>query len=105
DPHRSGEARLCLSKPRRRGGYRQWLARLGPANLRPPARHVRAGAVGPGLARTPNLTAIDHYLSLQYVPAPETAFTGIFRVPAAHYLAVSPDPQGRWPGMELVRDW
>ncbi|HXO01939.1 MAG TPA: asparagine synthase (glutamine-hydrolyzing) [Stellaceae bacterium] len=66
---------------------------------------IKALLTWPGLARTPNLTAIDHYLSLQYVPAPETAFTGIFRVPAAHYLAVSPDPQGRWSDMELVRYW
>ena len=66
---------------------------------------IKALLTWPGLARTPNLTAIDHYLSLQYVPAPETAFTGIFRVPAAHYLAVSPDPQGRWRDMELVRYW
>jgi len=66
---------------------------------------IKALLTWPGLARTANLTAIDHYLSLQYVPAPETAFTGIFRVPAAHYLVVSPDPEGRWRDMELVRYW
>jgi asparagine synthase (glutamine-hydrolysing) len=66
---------------------------------------IKAVLTWPGLARTPNLTAIDHYLSLQYVPAPETAFAGIFRVPAAHYLVVSPDAEGRWRDMELVRYW
>jgi asparagine synthase (glutamine-hydrolysing) len=66
---------------------------------------IKAVLTWPGLARTPNLTAIDHYLSLQYVPAPETAFAGIFRVPAAHYLVVSPDPEGRWRDIELVRYW
>ena len=55
---------------------------------------IKALLTWPGLARTPNLTAIDHYLSLQYVPAPETAFTKVFRVPAAHYLGRSVS----WPG-------
>jgi asparagine synthase (glutamine-hydrolysing) len=66
---------------------------------------IKAILTWPGLARQPNLTAIDQYLSLQYVPAPETAFAGIFRLPAAHYLVASPDPEGRWRELELVRYW
>jgi asparagine synthase (glutamine-hydrolysing) len=66
---------------------------------------IKALLTWPGLARQPNLTAIDHYLSLQYVPAPETAFAGIFRIPAAHYLVATPDPSGRWREMEMVRYW
>src|ERR1700733_15161479 len=66
---------------------------------------IKAVLTWPGLARTANLTAIDHYLSLQYVPAPETAFAGIYRVPAAHYLVVSPDSEGLWRDMELTRYW
>ena len=66
---------------------------------------IKALLTWPGLARTPNLSAIDHYLSLQYVPAPETAFAGIFRVPAAHYLVATPDASGGWRDMELVRYW
>ena len=66
---------------------------------------IKALLTWPGLARRPNLSAIDHYLSLQYVPSPETAFAGIYRVPAAHYLVASPDPEGRWRDMELVRYW
>lgn len=66
---------------------------------------IKALLTWPGLARTPNLAAIDQYLSLQYVPAPQTAFAGIFRVPAAHYLVVSPDPEGRWRDSEPVRYW
>jgi len=66
---------------------------------------IKALLTWPGMPRVPNLTAIDHYLSLQYVPAPETAFAGVFRVPAAHYLVVSPDPEGAWRDMELVRYW
>ena len=52
--------------------------------------------LGPAWRATPNLAAIDHYLTLQYVPAPETAFAGICRVPAAHYLVVAPDADGNW---------
>jgi asparagine synthase (glutamine-hydrolysing) len=66
---------------------------------------IKAILTWPGVPRTPNLTAIDHYLSLQYVPAPETAFAGIYRVPAAHYLVMSPDPDGNWRDIELVRYW
>jgi len=35
---------------------------------------IKALLAWPGLARTPNLNAIDQYLTLQYVPAPDTAF-------------------------------
>src|SRR5206468_12341263 len=51
------------------------------------------------------LGAIEHYLTLQYVPAPDTAFAGIKRLPAAHYLVVGADPEGRWLEPELVRYW
>src|SRR5579864_3578418 len=61
---------------------------------------IKALLSWPGIARRPNLSAIDHYLSLQYVPAPETAFAGIYRVPAAHYLVVTPDAAGEWRNME-----
>ncbi|MBV8777210.1 MAG: asparagine synthase (glutamine-hydrolyzing), partial [Alphaproteobacteria bacterium] len=57
---------------------------------------IKAILTWPDLPRTANLKAIDQYLSLQYVPAPETAFAGVYRVPAAHYLIVSPDPTGAW---------
>src|SRR5438477_4181918 len=59
----------------------------------------------PAIPRTPNLGAIDDYLSLQYVPAPETAFVGIRKLPAAHYLTVEADPAGGWHVAEPVRYW
>lgn len=37
-----------------------------------------------------DLEAIDQYLTLQYVPAPRTAFQGIYKLPAAHQLIVTP---------------
>src|SRR5947199_4508052 len=49
---------------------------------------IKAVLAWPGVPRAPNLRAIDDYLSLQYVPAPATAFAGIFKLPAAHYLIV-----------------
>ncbi len=33
-----------------------------------------------------DLTALNHYLAYQYVPAPYTMFKGIKKLPAAHYL-------------------
>lgn len=33
-----------------------------------------------------DLSAIDQYLSLQYIPEPLTAYQGIYKLPAAHYL-------------------
>lgn len=38
----------------------------------------------PGLSRRPNLAAIHHYLSMQYVPSPLTAFEGIYSLPPGH---------------------
>ncbi len=69
------------------------------------ASEIKALLTWPGVLRGPNLEAIDHYLSLQYVPAPQTAFAGIHRLPAAHYLIVSPDPGGTWRSAEPVRYW
>src|SRR5260221_1717028 len=66
---------------------------------------IKALLAWPGLARIPNLGAIDQYLTLQYVPAPDTAFAGIKRLPPAHYLVVGADSEGRWNEPELVRYW
>src|SRR6266567_382874 len=66
---------------------------------------IKALLAWPGLARVPDLGAIDHYLTLQYVPAPMTAFAGIQRLPPAHYLVVGADADGRWQEPELVRYW
>jgi asparagine synthase (glutamine-hydrolysing) len=37
---------------------------------------------------SPNLEAISHYLSYQYVPSPLSAFEGVRKLPPAHYLRV-----------------
>lgn len=66
---------------------------------------IKAVLAWPGLARRPNLAAIHRYLTLQYVPSPETAFAGIEKVPPAHYLVAAPDGEGGWREPELVRYW
>ncbi|MCX7001462.1 MAG: asparagine synthase (glutamine-hydrolyzing) [Candidatus Sumerlaeota bacterium] len=50
-------------------------------------------------AREPDFTAIHHYLSLQYVPDPWTAFKGIRKLPPASLLVYE---KGR---MEIRRYW
>jgi asparagine synthase (glutamine-hydrolysing) len=66
---------------------------------------IKALLAWPGMARIPNLAALDQYLTLQYVPAPDTAFAGVHRLPPAHYLVVGADAEGRWLEPELVRYW
>src|SRR5205823_11566830 len=65
---------------------------------------IKALLAWPGLERRPNLAAIDQYLTLQYVPAPETAFAGVKRLPPAHYLVIEADDRG-WREPEPVRYW
>ena len=40
----------------------------------------------PEVSAAPNYAALDDYLTYQYVPSPETAFAGIYKLPAGHYL-------------------
>ncbi|MCH7615140.1 MAG: asparagine synthase (glutamine-hydrolyzing) [Nitrospinae bacterium] len=47
----------------------------------------------------PNLIAMDHFLALQYIPSPLTAFRGIHKLPAAHWLELK-DGQ-----VEIGRYW
>jgi asparagine synthase (glutamine-hydrolysing) len=53
----------------------------------------------PGFLREANLESIHHYLSLQYVPAPSSAFQGIKKVPQASYMVVSRS------GNELITEY
>ncbi len=66
---------------------------------------IKAVLAWPGMSRVPDLAAIDHYLTLQYVPAPQTAFAGIRKLPAAHYLTISAAADGGIGEPELVRYW
>jgi asparagine synthase (glutamine-hydrolysing) len=55
------------------------------------------------LPRRPDLGAIDEYLSWGYVPAPRTAFQGVFKLPPAHWLSVDLTPEG--PVQRVERYW
>lgn len=50
---------------------------------------IKAILACPGFSRKPELEAIHHYLSLQYVPAPWSAFQGVKKVPQASFMVVS----------------
>ena len=43
-----------------------------------------------GLAVEPDYTALDEYLTLQYVPSPSTAFKNVFKLQAAHLAVFEP---------------
>ncbi|HLZ56608.1 MAG TPA: asparagine synthase (glutamine-hydrolyzing) [Ktedonosporobacter sp.] len=58
---------------------------------------VKALLTLPMIPRQLNLRALQSYLSYEYVPAPESIFTGIQKLPAGHYLEIHLDgsDQGR----------
>ncbi len=55
---------------------------------------IKAILAWPGIERTPDLRAIHHYLTLQCVPAPWSAFEGIRKLPQASYMVVHRDGHG-----------
>ena len=63
------------------------------------ASEIKALLESPRVERRPHLPAIDSYLTLRYVPQPETLFAGIHVLPAAHSLRL-----GR-AGMTVRRYW
>jgi asparagine synthase (glutamine-hydrolysing) len=52
------------------------------------ASEIKALLVDRAVPLTPDPRAIDHFLALHYMPAPNTAFQGIYKLPAAHWLEV-----------------
>lgn len=52
---------------------------------------IRAIAADPSVVLSPDYTAIDRYLTWQYVPSPLTAFSGIRKLPPAHFLTCGVD--------------
>ena len=66
---------------------------------------IKAILAWPGIDRSPDLAAIDDYLSLQYVPAPRTAFAAIRKIPAAHLMTVEVADDGTATVGEPVRYW
>lgn len=52
------------------------------------ASEIKALLVDRTLPVTPDPIALEHFLTLHYIPAPLTAFQGIRKLPAAHWLEV-----------------
>ena len=52
------------------------------------ASEIKAILTDPEVPIEPDPIAIDHFLALQYIPAPLTAFRGIRKLPAAHWLEI-----------------
>src|SRR5436309_2533252 len=63
------------------------------------ASEAKALLVCPEVPRCVNDTMLGTYLTLQYVPGPETLFRGILKVPPGHYLVVT------GPDIRVVRYW
>jgi len=63
------------------------------------ASEIRALLLDPSVQRQVNLPAIYAYLVRLYVPAPQTAFDNIYKLPPAHYLVLE---NGR---LEIKRYW
>lgn len=63
------------------------------------ASEIKAILKNPDVPKEVDYEAIDHYLSLQYVPSPFTAFRGIKKLPPAHYLILENG------GVNIVRYW
>lgn len=55
------------------------------------ASEVRSLFADPRVPRTPDYTAIHHYLTYQYVPSPWSAFEGVNCLPPGHVMVVRDD--------------
>ena len=63
------------------------------------ASEIKALLVDPTVPREPDASAIDHFLALGYVPGPMSAFSGIKKLPPAHWLEIRGDR------VEIGRYW
>ena len=61
---------------------------------------IRTVMKDPAIRTEPNYRAIDAYMTRQYVPSPETAFNGVKKLPAAHYMVC--DSRGQ---LSIKRYW
>jgi asparagine synthase (glutamine-hydrolysing) len=55
------------------------------------ASESKAFLADPDFRAVPDPVALSHYLTYQYVPSPFSAFSGVRKVPPAHYLLVRAD--------------
>jgi asparagine synthase (glutamine-hydrolysing) len=52
------------------------------------ASELQGLLVNPQVPRDVDLESIDYYMSWGYIPAPATAFRGIFKLPPAHWMTI-----------------
>jgi asparagine synthase (glutamine-hydrolysing) len=50
------------------------------------ASEIKALFVIPGMQRTVDLAALDQFMTFLWTPGPNTAFSGVFKLPPGHYL-------------------
>jgi asparagine synthase (glutamine-hydrolysing) len=50
------------------------------------ASELQALAAHPGIAKEPDPAAIDRYLAFGYIPAPQTIYRRVFKLPPGHFL-------------------
>jgi asparagine synthase (glutamine-hydrolysing) len=60
---------------------------------------IKAILMHPDIVRRPSMDALAHYLSLKYVPAPETMFSGIVALPPGHTMTCDEN------GIRTARYW
>lgn len=70
------------------------------------ASELQALVQHPDILREPNLAAIDDYLTYGYIPAPNTAYHGVCKLPPAHYLTCRlSEVGGRPQDLRVERYW
>jgi asparagine synthase (glutamine-hydrolysing) len=97
-----GAGKKLLLARDRLGKKPLYYARVGDALLF--GSEIKAILTWPQVDRRPDYVAIDQYLSLQYVPAPRTAFESIKKLRNAHYLTVE-SSAASWKMHEQVQYW
>jgi asparagine synthase (glutamine-hydrolysing) len=66
---------------------------------------IKAVLAWPGMPREPDLGALHKFLTYQYIPAPETAFRGIRKLPAGSKMVIGIGGDGRLSTPRIERYW
>jgi asparagine synthase (glutamine-hydrolysing) len=66
---------------------------------------IKAILAWPGMPREVDLEALHKFLTYQYIPAPDTAFRVVRKLPAAHKMVVCTDEGGRLSDPRIERYW
>jgi asparagine synthase (glutamine-hydrolysing) len=58
-----------------------------------------------GIEKQINITSLRNYLHLNYIPAPDTIFKNIYKVPVGHYLKVKEGKVEQFPYYQLPKNY